>query len=303
MTRPKQATLIAHVPVISRGYFEFLKDAEASVNQGYILDSSITGPIDGVRKDLRRLDAEIAASLIKPHLIYPIQTIGKAGLANLIETSHDLLLVPDDEITESIVKEYELDPERLLLQKIFLRWDRINTISEAPVEFDNTIRQQDLNPKLVSRLLEEVANSKDWWRQVGCVVFSEENDSSVMLSSHNRYVPSDDTAEIEGDIRSQSNRGTSIEYANAQHAEASVVAQAAREGIKLEGKTCLVSTFPCPVCAKLLAQSGITKVIFSEGYATGDGQSILRQAGVSIVKLVDLDGPKNTSTKPVQYIK
>jgi dCMP deaminase len=45
------------------------------------------------------------------------------------------------------------------------------------------------------------------------------------------------------------------------HAEANVIAQAARVGAKLEGASLLVTAlYPCSTCAKLIIQSGIKKV-------------------------------------------
>lgn len=50
------------------------------------------------------------------------------------------------------------------------------------------------------------------------------------------------------------------------HAECNAVAQAAREGIKTDGSTCYTTASPCFQCLKLLANAGVTKVIYAEEY-------------------------------------
>ena len=50
------------------------------------------------------------------------------------------------------------------------------------------------------------------------------------------------------------------------HAEANALAQAARFGVRLEGGTAYVNTYPCWPCFRLLANAGITAVIFRDGY-------------------------------------
>jgi len=45
------------------------------------------------------------------------------------------------------------------------------------------------------------------------------------------------------------------------HAEANAVCSAARNGARLDGCTLVSTLFPCNECAKLIIQSGITKIV------------------------------------------
>jgi deoxycytidylate deaminase len=60
------------------------------------------------------------------------------------------------------------------------------------------------------------------------------------------------------------------------------VARAARTGTALEGADLYVTTFPCPACARLIAESGFRRCYFSGGYSVLDGDGILRAAGVEL---------------------
>ena len=62
-----------------------------------------------------------------------------------------------------------------------------------------------------------------------------------------------------GDPRSNFDAGKNIELSKFIHAEASLIAQAAKQGAKLEGASIYVTTFPCPVCARLVATAGLRK--------------------------------------------
>lgn len=54
-------------------------------------------------------------------------------------------------------------------------------------------------------------------------------------------------------------------YLYASHAEANLVAFAAREGIRTEGCCVFVTHFPCASCARTLIQAGVGAVIYGRG--------------------------------------
>lgn len=54
-------------------------------------------------------------------------------------------------------------------------------------------------------------------------------------------------------------------YLFASHAEANLVAFAAREGIRTKGCTVYVTHMPCSACARALIQAGVTAVIADLG--------------------------------------
>jgi dCMP deaminase len=66
----------------------------------------------------------------------------------------------------------------------------------------------------------------------------------------------------------------------AVHAEANVVAFAARNGTATAGGTLYVTLSPCVPCAMLIINAGITTVFFSEPYRDDSGLVLLRAAGI-----------------------
>ena len=80
--------------------------------------------------------------------------------------------------------------------------------------------------------------------------------------------------------------GTHLEICRGLHAEQNALMQAARFGISTEGATCYVTHHPCIICAKLLINAGIKRIVYFEGYPDKEGlsESFLREAGVKVEK-------------------
>ena len=60
--------------------------------------------------------------------------------------------------------------------------------------------------------------------------------------------------------------GTRQELCYAVHAEQNAIIQAARLGIKIEGATLYCTHQPCVICAKMIINAGIARVVYKEGY-------------------------------------
>lgn len=64
------------------------------------------------------------------------------------------------------------------------------------------------------------------------------------------------------------------------HAEANAITKVACSNNSSEGATLYVTSSPCLECSKLIIQSGIKRVVFSEMYRLSDGLELLKKAGV-----------------------
>lgn len=81
----------------------------------------------------------------------------------------------------------------------------------------------------------------------------------------------------------ESMEGVTLPYV--LHAEANAITKVARSNNSSEGSTLYVTASPCMECSKLIIQSGIKRVVFSELYRITDGLDLLREAGVEVVHL------------------
>ena len=78
-------------------------------------------------------------------------------------------------------------------------------------------------------------------------------------------------------------------YPYVLHAEANAITKVAKSNNSSEGATLYVTASPCLECAKLIIQSGIQRVVFSELYRISDGINLLKKANIAIVH-IDING-------------
>lgn len=67
------------------------------------------------------------------------------------------------------------------------------------------------------------------------------------------------------------------------HAEANAITKVAKSNNSSEGATLYVTSSPCLECAKLIIQSGINRVVYSEQYHKNDGIELLKRAEIEVV--------------------
>jgi dCMP deaminase len=78
--------------------------------------------------------------------------------------------------------------------------------------------------------------------------------------------------------------GERHELCRALHAEQNAFLQAARHGISLDGATMYMTTQPCSICAKMIINAGIKKIIFEGDYPDKFAIELLKEAGVGLEK-------------------
>ena len=66
------------------------------------------------------------------------------------------------------------------------------------------------------------------------------------------------------------------------HAEANAITKVAKSSNSSDGATLYVTASPCIECAKLIIQSGIRRVVYSELYRCSDGIELLKKADVKV---------------------
>ncbi|MCQ2975677.1 MAG: dCMP deaminase family protein [Bacteroidales bacterium] len=67
------------------------------------------------------------------------------------------------------------------------------------------------------------------------------------------------------------------------HAEANAITKVAKSSNNSLNATLYVTASPCLECAKLIIQSGIKRVVYSEKYRLEDGLQLLARAGIETV--------------------
>lgn len=78
--------------------------------------------------------------------------------------------------------------------------------------------------------------------------------------------------------------GTKHEICYATHAEQNAIIQAAKLGSSIDGATLYCTHQPCVICAKMIVNSGIKRVVYKEGYPDDFSLEILSEGGVQLEK-------------------
>ncbi|MDR0349306.1 MAG: dCMP deaminase family protein [Tannerella sp.] len=66
------------------------------------------------------------------------------------------------------------------------------------------------------------------------------------------------------------------------HAEANAITKVAASSNSSKNATIYITASPCIECAKLIIQSGIKRVVYSEKYHTKEGCELLLRAGITL---------------------
>jgi dCMP deaminase len=112
-------------------------------------------------------------------------------------------------------------------------------------------------------------------RQVGALLVKEK----MIISDGFNGTPSG----FENDCEDEDNKSKPYVL----HAEANAITKVARSNNSSEGATLYVTTSPCIECSKLIIQSGIRRVVYSNKYRILDGLELLERAGIE-VDFIDL---------------
>ena len=81
--------------------------------------------------------------------------------------------------------------------------------------------------------------------------------------------------------------GTRAELCYAIHAEQNAIIQAAKLGVSIDGATLYCTHQPCVICAKMIINSGIKRVVYREGYPDDFSLEMFKQADVVLEKYLE----------------
>lgn len=271
---------LSYIPVVHQGYLEFFAKFP-EVKTVYILDRWFLDRYRNVQKDIRAVAPHVMKGMLESLGRFEHVEVLSEDMAKKLNTSQLQVIAPDEEITHKFISEF-LPGVKVMVAPIFLRWDASKSTKPFAVELDGEVTEDAFHRAIMQQAAELAERSKDWWRQVAAILVKE---GEVIFSSVNTHVPSEQQPYVEGDPRADFSKGVNQELGTAIHAEAKVIGHAAKAGISTAGGDLYALTFPCPACAKLVAESGIKRLFFRDGYAMLDGERVLKANGVEILRV------------------
>ncbi len=120
-------------------------------------------------------------------------------------------------------------------------------------------------------------------RQIGAIITK---DNKIISSGYCGTVRGAEHCTVKGCIRDKLGikSGTQLEICDAVHAEANAIMQA--DPNNREGATLYVNAYPCKICARLIVNAGIKRVVCSGTFSDKEGLEILRLAEIKVEVLI-----------------
>jgi dCMP deaminase len=83
--------------------------------------------------------------------------------------------------------------------------------------------------------------------------------------------------------------GQRTELCRGLHAEQNAIIQAALHGVRIAGSDIYITLQPCVLCAKMLINAGIRRIVYDGDYPDELARRMLDEAGIEWVRFVDGD--------------
>jgi dCMP deaminase len=276
----QQRVVVAYVPVPHRGYIEFFRRHGGGVL--YILGRELIEKFDPLNRHLPGNAPEETRRMVASlGLFESVRILTPENAHEVRQYQH--IVMPDEDISHVLVVQFFGSCNITLEGHWRLRWHKDAVLQGRRPEGELLLTKEHFHQEMMGRALFEAQQSPDWWRQVGAVLV---RDGEILLTAYNNHYPHEQSAYIEGDPRSNFSAGEHIDRSLALHAEMAIISAAAREGIPTKGCDLYVSTFPCPPCANALANSGIRRLYYADGYSLIAGAESLTSRGVEIVRVL-----------------
>jgi len=78
--------------------------------------------------------------------------------------------------------------------------------------------------------------------------------------------------------------GERHEICRGLHAEQNAIIQAAKHGTNIEGAVLYCTNQPCGICAKMIINAGIKKLIYEDGYPDQLAAEMIKESGLEVVQ-------------------
>lgn len=118
-------------------------------------------------------------------------------------------------------------------------------------------------------------------RQVGAVMVKDKN---ILATGYNGTPSGIRHCSEVGCLRQQMNvpSGERHELCRGLHAEQNAIIQAAKHGVNIDGAVLYCTHSPCIICSKMLINSGVKRIVCSDGYPDPLAKAMLDEAGLIV---------------------
>lgn len=271
--------LLAYIPVLNRQYMDWLLRHRGS-HLHLISQSLAEHLLPRLARNLIALETSIVADIICSQNLMSKVTILEPSDSHVRGTH---FVSPNEDLLEEFAKKILCPYQTIEYETIWGRWDMKAVLASQPVITDVDVSVDEVDIERMFALRQLANKSPDWWRQVAASAYRGDQ---LLAMAVNTHFPDEYEVMIYGDPAINREAGVNTKISLALHAEQGIVSQCAERGISTKGAVLKVTTFPCADCARVIAASGFSEVVFEDGYSNLGAQETLRRAGVRLIRLV-----------------
>ncbi|MEI3502016.1 MAG: cytidine/deoxycytidylate deaminase family protein [Anaerovoracaceae bacterium] len=121
-------------------------------------------------------------------------------------------------------------------------------------------------------------------RAVGAIIVK---DNRILATGYNGVPSGIEHCSVRGCQREALHvpSGERHELCRGIHAEQNAIVQAAYLGVSIDNATLYCTNQPCILCAKMIINAGIKRIVIKEGYPDAGAEQMLAEAGLRVEKL------------------
>ena len=119
-------------------------------------------------------------------------------------------------------------------------------------------------------------------RQVGAVIVKDKN---ILATGYNGAPSGIMHCADRGCLREQLGipSGERHEICRGLHAEQNAIIQSAKHGTSIQGATLYCTNQPCGICAKMVINAGIERIVYEDGYPDELASDMIAESGITLV--------------------
>nr|AIA17457.1 Cytidine and deoxycytidylate deaminase zinc-binding region [uncultured bacterium] len=110
---------------------------------------------------------------------------------------------------------------------------------------------------------------------------------TYLTSAYNKVVPYETYAMHFGASRERNfSPPNDLNHYDTVHAEVMLILKAAKEQINLSDTTLFINLLPCPSCSRMLAETPIKEIVYSQDHSNGYAVQLLESAGKTVRRVI-----------------
>ena len=113
-------SLVIHVPVIHKGYLDFLNSVKDRTSAIYLIDNSLLEKLTEFKPDIASISVDMSGDLLKKMGFETVKVLNDGNVQSL--RGQELILI-NDEASRNLYQKF-FNGEKVEWQSVFLRWDK-----------------------------------------------------------------------------------------------------------------------------------------------------------------------------------